>query len=410
MNYSIYHPFNEINIDDFFKEVKKTICNEIISNPKEYIIGVDKMDYVNYLTSKYSIDELKIDFNSEEVELLKEIEREKVNEWYGQERVKYTEYVFCIKYIYTGLAKILQLHPSNNYRWTIGGSGKISNIDVRDNYIVLFFSIFKQDKAEFNRVKEGTIKKTFENLDNTLWYVQNFNNSLSNYVEKEFDKIRLKYEQDNNFFKELNIGYTNKKSNTYEIPIIQKRVNAPSIKQNDKPSPQLEMTIYKQILNTIYNIYKGFERLPNNYRNKDEEALRDGLLPSLQTIYGSYSSSGETFNKEGKTDICIKESGGGNVFVAECKIWKGEKLFLDAINQLLDRYVTWRDTKTALIVFVKNDSFSEIVEKAKSAILGHEYFVRSNGSIGETSFSYVFNLPNDKNRIIYLELMMFHFQ
>lgn len=410
MNYSIYHPFNEINIDNFFKEVKKTICNEIMSKPKEYIIGVDKMDYVNYLTSKYSIDELKIDFHSEEVQLLKEIEREKVNEWYGQEKLKYTEYVFRIKYLYTGLAKILQLHPSNNYRWTIGGSGKISNIDVHDNYIILFFSIFKQDKAEFNRVKEGTIKKTFENLDNTLWYVQNFNNSLFNYVEKEFDKIRLKYEQDSNFFKELNIGYTNKKNNTYEIPIIQKRVNAPSIKQIDKPSPQLEMTIYKQIIHTIYNVYKGFERLPNNYRNKDEEALRDGLLPSLQTIFGSYSSSGETFNKEGKTDICIKESGGGNVFVAECKIWKGEKLFLDAINQLFDRYVTWRDTKTALIVFVKNDSFSEIVEKAKSAILGHEYYVRSNGSSGETSFSYEFHLPNDKNRIIYLELMMFHFQ
>lgn len=42
---------------------------------------------------------------------------------------------------------------------------------------------------------------------------------------------------------------------------------------------------------------------------------------------------------------------GEPVLIAECKLWKGEKLLLDAIDQLLNTYVNWRDEKIALIIF-----------------------------------------------------------
>ena len=409
MYYTIKKPFNEIDADLYFNELKNKICHEIISNSKDYVLGVDKTDYVDYLTAKYTIEEFAIDFESEEVELYRENAKERVDERWGYEVYKYTEYVFCVKYKYVGSAEILRLHPSNNYRWSIGGSGDVSKIDVFDHEVHIYFSIYNQDKSEYNREKEGTIQKTFENLNNTMWYIRNFNKNLHDMAEKEFDKIRTKYEQENNFFRELNINNNKKNNNLYTVPVIQKKVIAPSFEKTKTSIPTLEKATYEQIIHTIYNIYKSFERLPNNYRGKDEEALRDGVLPTLQTVFGSLSSSVETFNKEGKTDICIKEPGGGNVFVAECKIRKGEKLFLEAISQLMDRYVTWRDTKTALIVFVQSDGFTDIINKAKSAIKAHPYYVRTNGSLGETSFSYVFHLSNDKERIVYLELMMFHF-
>jgi hypothetical protein len=44
--------------------------------------------------------------------------------------------------------------------------------------------------------------------------------------------------------------------------------------------------------------------------------------------------NGETFNFEGKTDILIRVEA-LNVFIAECKLWKGEKQFLATIDQLL---------------------------------------------------------------------------
>lgn len=166
-----------------------------------------------------------------------------------------------------------------------------------------------------------------------------------------------------------------------------------------------------QILNAIDLFYKNFEKLPNNYRGKDEEALRDSVLPMLNTTYAMSGmvATGETFNKNGKTDICIKHTDNTNVFIAECKIWKGEKLFEDAINQLFDRYVTWHDTKVALIIFVKQDNFTETIAKAKEAIKKHPYFLRTINAENPTRGSYIFRHAEDKQRQIKLELMLYHF-
>lgn len=60
-------------------------------------------------------------------------------------------------------------------------------------------------------------------------------------------------------------------------------------------------------------------------------------------------ATGETFNRAGKTDILLRE-GDRNVFIAECKFWKGPKAFGEAIDQRLG-YTMWRDSKTAILVF-----------------------------------------------------------
>ena len=49
------------------------------------------------------------------------------------------------------------------------------------------------------------------------------------------------------------------------------------------------------------------------------------------------------FNNLGHTDIIVREDN-ANLFIAECKIWHGQKQFTDAIDQLFG-YVTWRDTE-----------------------------------------------------------------
>ena len=94
MYYTIKKPFNEIDADLYFNELKNKICHEIISNSKDYVLGVDKTDYVDYLTAKYTIEEFAIDFESEEVELYRENAKERVDERWGYEVYKYTEYVF----------------------------------------------------------------------------------------------------------------------------------------------------------------------------------------------------------------------------------------------------------------------------------------------------------------------------
>jgi hypothetical protein len=129
----------------------------------------------------------------------------------------------------------------------------------------------------------------------------------------------------------------------------------------------------------------------------------------LETRYDSTTGVGEAFNKKGKTDILLKYANDGtNLFVAECKFWKGKKSLLSAIDQLLG-YLTHRDSKTALMMFVNQNEITNVMETAKKEIKEHTNFKRFVNDSYESSFGYEFTLPEDSKKIIQIELMFFHF-
>lgn len=404
----IEKPFNEWQADSVFKAVFQEIEKEITSMPKDYVLGVDEDEYVNYLTAKYSIDPVTVYFDSEDVELYKEEKRTRYNEIYRWNE-SYSEYIFNIYLNYSGESDIFRIHPSQSFKWTIGG--QVSSIFLESKSLLrLQFSLFKQDETEFMRKKASVISNTFMNLNTINQEVIHFNNSLESDITNIFHRIKQGYHKDNDFFKSINVRTVKNNTNTYKVPVIELKVKQPLYESKEPLTPYLEDSLYKSILKTIYSAYKKFELLPNNYLGKDEEGLRDSILPILQTFYTTVTSTGETFNKLGKTDICIKHTDGSNVFIGECKFWKGEKLFLEAINQLFDRYVTWNDTKVALIFFVQNDNFTEVLEKGQIAAKSHPYYIRSvNDSNYQDRFSYIFRHAEDTNRQIKTEIMYFHF-
>jgi len=172
----------------------------------------------------------------------------------------------------------------------------------------------------------------------------------------------------------------------------------------------MSVLMYDDILKVIYDFGKSMERKPSTYIGKDEESLRDQFLLILETRYNGITATGETFNCGGKTDIILKYANdGSNLFVAECKFWHGTVEFHKAISQLFDRYLTWRDSKVTLMVFVDNKDFSNVIDTIKVEANKHPYYLKSVGNRGETSFSYHYHLPNDKNKIVLLEIMAFHF-
>lgn len=132
---------------------------------------------------------------------------------------------------------------------------------------------------------------------------------------------------------------------------------------------------------------------------------------SLEQRFESVTATGETFNHSGKTDILLKNAeDGSNLFIAECKFWHGEKHFLEAISQLFDRYLTWRDTKTALLVFVGGTDFTKVLSSIKAAVPKHPYFKYINeGKHRDSSYGYTFCLPKDKSKDVFLEVMAFNF-
>ena len=108
-----------------------------------------------------------------------------------------------------------------------------------------------------------------------------------------------------------------------------------------------------------------------------EESLRDVLLVVLNNQFGP--AGGETFSRSGKTDILIPYQGeSGVVFIAECKWWHGSAKFTRAIDQLLG-YLTWRDTKAALVLFIDRLDATAAITKAAASIEAHPIFKRRCG-------------------------------
>lgn len=180
----------------------------------------------------------------------------------------------------------------------------------------------------------------------------------------------------------------------------------PYFKQNK--ISELSETAYKQIIDEINKFGLNIEKLSSLKSKFNEEGYRDYFLPHLNSISTSYNATGETFNKIGKTDILIQNNHGENVFIGECKIWHGEKELLKAIDQLLERYVSWRDEYTALIMFNKeNKQFSSVIDTAKKAIVKHPNFNSCVKNNSTTSISYIFNNIDDSTKKIRLELILF---
>ena len=145
--------------------------------------------------------------------------------------------------------------------------------------------------------------------------------------------------------------------------------------------PNDELIVLQQILQVIHDVGKQFERLPSTYANKEEEDLRDHFLLFLEAGFEG-SATGETFNKKGKTDILLRYNG-QNVFIAECKFWRGEKGFLKTIDQLLE-YLTWRDSKIAVMLFVPNKDFSSVVSQIEGIARNHSNYLRFVSKKDET--------------------------
>lgn len=93
-------------------------------------------------------------------------------------------------------------------------------------------------------------------------------------------------------------------------------------------------------------------------------------MANLNTHYDSLAT-GETFSKTGKTDIRIQFNNKA-AYIAECKIWHGANEFNKAIKQLFG-YITWRDVKTSLIIFNKNNKdFKALLQKINEKLQNNE--------------------------------------
>lgn len=197
--------------------------------------------------------------------------------------------------------------------------------------------------------------------------------------------------------------------NTYVVPATRKTSPLspePRTTTAQRPEPVMGMDHYEHILSVISHMAEVIERSPRAFREMGEEDLRWQFLVQLNAQYEG-QATGETFNHRGKTDILVRWEG-QNVFIAECKFWKGPKSLRQALDQLLG-YASWRDTKTALVLFNKQKDFSSVVQKVSQVVRDHPAFKRElSYEESETGFRFVLGRPDDPSREIVLTVLAFN--
>lgn len=194
---------------------------------------------------------------------------------------------------------------------------------------------------------------------------------------------------------------------TFVAPQVRRKISPvmpPATSAPYKPEPTLAPTDYEHILAIMQSMAQVMELSPSAFHDVNEEALRSHFLVQLNGHYQG-QATGETFNYEGKTDILIR-SDGRNIFIAECKFWSGPKKLTETIDQLLG-YSSWRDTKTAVVLFNRNRDFSKVLAAIPAAVREHAQFKRKLPGSSETTFRYLFSNRDDRNRELYLAVMAF---
>lgn len=263
---------------------------------------------------------------------------------------------------------------------------KMYEIDVREIFGKEYVKIFIRDKDKIEQISQVLIKLQSVGKCNIT---ENKELDITIYPAKTYAV--------NETISEIKIALDSYFEGGEYDPIFEDKISS------------LSENAFGNIVKQIYNYGRNLEKYRNLYSKFDEEGFREFFLPHLNTISENHTATGETFNKIGRTDILIQNKEGLNVFIAECKLWKGANEIHNAIDQLLDRYVTWRDEKVALIVFNKDMlDFTELIKRANKAIKGHPQFKEYVGAREDSSFTYLFKHPDDEERLITLELIIFN--
>lgn len=397
--------FSEIDFRTFEQQKINELTDAIEKKGKDYILRVDEDEFKEYIYRIYYIEPVTVDLINESIDE-PIVKSETVTEQIFGGRYQVDVYYISVNIPFQGNPIVFKLRPTTYYL-------KSEDVYIGSSSVSFEISLRERKPEEFNRKKEEMKRNAFNNLTNANNDIILYNNKLKNVIKTIFGNYKNKCLSENDFFSAIKANINKDTESVFTIPTIKRKIiPQPLISSNKEFSsePMMSVEMYLDVLKVIYDSGKNMEKKPALYIGKDEEGLRDQFLFVLETRYEGITATGETFNRSGKTDILLKYAkDGSNLFVGECKIWHGSTEFMKAISQLFDKYLTWRDSKVALLFFVTNNDFSNVLKIVKSDISKHPYYLKDNGTKGESSFSYIFHLPQDKDKKVSLEILLFHY-
>ncbi|TPF17991.1 hypothetical protein [Priestia megaterium] len=406
MRYNAITLFSAYKLYDYLEKRKSKLKENIDGISSDYILNANEEDYKAHIKEIYMIDLIKL--NIDQSYIKKEDEYIAAEEfpfnYYVVKGKSYRKTVYYIFIPFEGDDEVLLHRPST---FTLSPS----RAHIENGKLVLRCVQFEKGIEEINKTYEEFIKKMNIELERVNSDLSSYNKEVVEMVDKNFNHRKKEALEQRNEESLLSIPIKRKseKANTFNIPTpkLKEKIEIKTKKatKNSPPIPTVDYETYIRILSTINDMGKQFERTPFMYKNNGEESLRDYFLLHLEPSSNG-SATGETFNKTGKTDILLRYEG-ANIFVGECKFWRGEKSLIKTIDQLLG-YLTWRDSKTAVIMFVDNKDFKSVLNKAEKTIVKHTNYIKTEEKHDDSWINYTFKLNNESNEEIKLAMMLYH--
>ena len=380
------------------------LSDEVEEQEESYILNVDIEKFKTHLVDMYRLDSPIIDEDKSytkqseiDVDVSRDTERFFINGG-GPHYVRGLEISYHMPFV--GDPDLFRYVPSSfTYNPPCA--------DVTNNEIIVKVSETDSRIDHIEREFERNFDKIKRWLSWTSEDVEEFNRSLPNQIEGKINERKDRLIRHNALASKLRFPLKKREdsTNTYTIPEVKRKITPkPVATTSSKMEQSISLDDYDHILGIMSNMALVMERSPTAFSTMDEGSIRMHFLVQLNSQYEG-QATGETFNYEGKTDILIRVDG-RNVFIAECKFWEGKKGLTETIDQIL-KYLSWRDTKAAIILFNRNKRLTAVLSQISTIVKDHNNFRREIEYDSETGFRFVLNHKDDKDRELYLTILVF---
>lgn len=401
-------PFQKSDAFSTFRYHIEQITKEIQNLDNEYVISTSQTELENYYIEKTKIEPLVLHIEDYYIENQSGISMDVSHDFnrfvFPGERaiVKGTSLEIAIPF--EGDKLLWEIRPS-----TFSLSG-YTDIQIKNDRIV--FSVdFPDDSVDASKIK-AEISEKAQRLSDA---VKNLKNDVDNHNKTApqtiISTIQRKYQLAQSAIgavTALNIPMKRReKPLTYVVPTHKRespiRKPVPTTEPYEA-EPVLDEAEYQYILKIMRSMSLVIERSPASFVTLDEEAIRTHFLLQLNGHFEG-GASGETFNASGKTDILIRVNN-KNIFIAECKFWRGQKVFNDTIDQLLG-YLSWRDTKCAILIFNRTKDTAGVRSKMHQTMESRSEHRRTVSYNEDGDSRYIFVKKDEPGREIIITTQIY---
>jgi len=395
--------FHGHSLDDFLATEAAKALAEVDATDAEYLLGVATDDFCAYLMEKYSPELPAVDHDNIDVSHSQANESWQDFGRSGVRQVGLATFHVPLK----GDATLVKRQPRRFSTMPPRGTLQ-EGFGVAE--VQMSFVVNQPNSADLEKSFERNLRDFEEYLTWMAEDLRGWKNSFASQVRQKVEQRKKRLADEKGMLGSLKYPLKHRSGGSSQpVPVQRKRVSITrplAEKKAFAPEPEIGEQEYADVLKTLTDMALVLERSPAAFSEMTEEQLRWHFLVNLNGLYEG-QATGETFNGAGKTDILIRVSG-GNVFVAECKFWHGEKAFSETIDQLVG-YVTWRDTKTAILLFNRNRNLTDVLQKLAKACEQHPLFKRrvATTSKAGTEFHYRFRHRDDGAREFWLAVLVF---